>query len=246
MRGLILINQKVNIDDGKVFVNEIMTNDVFGVKSTLQKKTGRRPGRPRGGHGTEARDQLLEVALALFARQGIGETTLGAIAREAGVTPAMVHYYFKTREQLLDMLIDERFVPLRAELARVFSNPESEPADTLRHFVEMLAVTVDKHPWFASLWVREVISEGGFLRQRLNERFGEQHKDRAIERIEAWQRDGKLNPELEPSLVFLSLFGLTVLPLATARWRDERERSMTTEQIAKHAVALLMHGIRPF
>jgi TetR/AcrR family transcriptional regulator len=37
-----------------------------------------------------------------------------------------------------------------------------------------------------------------------------------------------------------------VLPLATARWRDERERSVTTEQIAKHAVALLMHGIRPF
>ena len=64
---------------------------------------------------------MLDVALGMFARQGIVETTLGAIAREAGVTPAMVHYYFKTRDQLLDVLIDERFGPLRTELGQAFT-----------------------------------------------------------------------------------------------------------------------------
>jgi TetR/AcrR family transcriptional regulator len=223
-----------------------MRDDLSGAQAELPKKPGRRPGRPSGGQGVEAREHLLNVALELFARQGIGETTLGAIAREAGVTPAMVHYYFKTREQLLDMLIDERFAPLRTELAATFGDPDSEPADTLRRFVEALAATVDRHPWFAALWVREVISEGGLLRQRMAERFGEHRKERAVERIAEWQRAGKLNPDLEPTLVFMSLFGLTVLPLATARWRDPDERMMTTEQIARHAVALLMHGIRPF
>ncbi|SAL71810.1 TetR family transcriptional regulator [Caballeronia peredens] len=206
----------------------------------------RRPGRPSGAHGEEARTRLLDIALELFARQGIGETTLGAIAREAGVTPAMVHYYFKTRDQLLDMLIDERFVPLRAELARVFNDPDAEPVETLRAFVETLVATVEKHPWFAALWVREVISEGGMLRQRMAERFGDQRKDRAIERIAQWQKEGKLNPALEPSLVFLSLFGLTVFPLATSRWRGEGERAVGTEQLARHVVALLMNGIRPY
>lgn len=229
-----------------------MTNDVVSTGAGAaespapQKKPGRRPGRPSGAQGEQARAQLLDIALELFARQGIGETTLGAIAREAGVTPAMVHYYFKTRDQLLDMLIDERFVPLRAELARVFNDPESEPVDTLRAFVETLVATVEKHPWFAALWVREVISEGGLLRQRMAERFGEQHKDHAIERIAQWQKDGKLNPELEPSLVFVSLFGLTVFPLATSHWRGEGDRTVGPEQLARHVVALLMNGIRPF
>lgn len=229
-----------------------MNNDVVGTGAGAsespapQKKPGRRPGRPSGAQGEQARTQLLDIALELFARQGIGETTLGAIAREAGVTPAMVHYYFKTRDQLLDMLIDERFVPLRAELARVFNDPESEPVDTLRAFVETLVATVEKHPWFAALWVREVISEGGLLRQRMAERFGEQHKDHAIERIAQWQKAGKLNPELEPSLVFVSLFGLTVFPLATSRWRGESDRAVGAEQLARHVVALLMNGIRPF
>lgn len=210
-----------------------------------QKKPGRRPGRPSGAHGEQVRAQLLDTALELFARQGIGETTLGAIAREAGVTPAMLHYYFKTRDQLLDMLIDERFAPLRVELARVFNDPESEPVDTLRAFVETLVVTVEKNPWFAALWVREMISEGGLLRQRMAERFGDEHKERAIERIAGWQKEGKLNPALEPSLVFASLFGLTVFPLATSRWRAVGDRAVTSEQLARHVVALLMNGIQP-
>lgn len=210
------------------------------------KKPGRRPGRPSGAHGEQAREQLLDIALELFARQGIGETTLGAIAREAGVTPAMVHYYFKTRDQLLDMLIDERFVPLRVELARVFNDPDSEPVDTLRAFVETLVATVDKYPWFAALWVREMISEGGLLRLRMAERFGDAHKEHAIERIAGWQKEGKLNPALEPSLVFASLFGLTVFPLATSRWRGEGNRAISAEQLARHVVALLMNGIQPY
>ncbi len=224
-----------------------MENDVLdtGAGASASPAPRRKPGRPSGTHGEQAREQLLDIALELFARQGIGETTLGAIAREAGVTPAMVHYYFKTRDQLLDMLIDERFVPLRVELARVFNDPDSEPVDTLRAFVETLVATVDKYPWFAALWVREMISEGGLLRRRMAERFGDAHKDRAIERIAGWQKEGKLNPSLEPSLVFASLFGLTVFPLATTRWRGEGSRAISAEQLARHVVALLMSGIQP-
>ncbi|KAA1337047.1 TetR/AcrR family transcriptional regulator, partial [Escherichia coli] len=74
----------------------------------------RRPGRPRGGKRvTASREQLLDIALNLFSRQGIANTSLNAIAREAGVTPAMLHYYFNSREQLLDAMIEERFLPLR-------------------------------------------------------------------------------------------------------------------------------------
>ena len=220
-----------------------MGNEALTSEAAPQK---RRPGRPSGAHGEQARAQLLDIALDLFARQGIGETTLGAIAREAGVTPAMVHYYFKTRDQLLDMLIDERLVPLRVELARVFNDPDTEPVDTLRAFVETLVETVEKYPWFAALWVREMISEGGLLRQRMVERFGDAHKDHAIERIAGWQKAGKLNPALEPSLVFASLFGLTVFPLATTRFRSEGDGAVTPEQLGRHVIALLMNGIQPY
>ncbi len=208
----------------------------------------RRPGRPSGSaRGPQQREKLLEVALGLFARQGILETTLGAIAREAGVTPAMVHYYFNTRDQLIDVLIDERFVPLRAQFGEPFRNHPDDPVAALTDLTLLFVKVADENPWFPPLWVREVISEGGVLRQRMHERFGDANRKAALVAIRRWQREGRLNRALEPSLVFLTLLGLTVLPFATSKqWRDlPPRRKVDAQDIARHAVAVLLHGVGP-
>ncbi|QBQ99977.1 TetR/AcrR family transcriptional regulator [Paraburkholderia pallida] len=213
-----------------------------------EKPKPRRPGRPSGGvGGAEQRERLIEAALALFARQGIVDTTLSAIAREAGVTPAMVHYYFKTRDQLIDVLIDERFLPLRSATGGVFEAHPDDPVAALTALTLRFVEVGQTHPWFAPLWIREVISEGGLLRQRMHERFGHEQQRAAHEAIARWQREGKLNAALEPSLLFQSLLGLTLLPLATAHvWRNDLvPRRVGAEEIARHAVALMTQGIRP-
>jgi AcrR family transcriptional regulator len=217
-------------------------------ESVATTEPARRPGRPSGSQqGPERRAKLLDTALALFARQGIVDTTLGAIAREAGFTPAMVHYYFKTRDQLLDVLIDERFLPLRTAIGGTFEANPDDPVAAITQLARRFVEVAVEHPWFPALWVREVISDGGLLRQRMHERFGHASHKASLERIEQWQKEGRVNADLEPSLVFLSLLGLTILPLATSKmWRnDPVRRSLTADDIARHAVALLVHGVGP-
>ena len=207
---------------------------------------GRRPGRPSGGvGGAEQRTRLIEAALALFARQGILDTSLGAIAREAGVTPAMVHYYFNTRDQLIDVLIDERFVPLREGLGDIFVEHRDDPVSALTALAQRFVAMGQRYPWFPPLWVRDVISEGGVLRQRMLERVGREHQEKAHTAIARWQREGRLNAALEPSLLFQSLMGLTLLPLATSQmWRGDAEKPRVgVEEIARHAVALITQGV---
>ena len=75
-------------------------------------KSKRPPGRPATDPLHDARNLLLAAATSLFAKQGVAATTFANIAQEAGLTPAMVHYYFKDREQLLDAVVDERLAPL--------------------------------------------------------------------------------------------------------------------------------------
>jgi AcrR family transcriptional regulator len=58
----------------------------------------RRPGRPAGNSDT--RDRILASARELFARNGIGNTSIRAVAAAAGVDSALVHHYFGTKEQL--------------------------------------------------------------------------------------------------------------------------------------------------
>ena len=58
----------------------------------------RRPGRPAGGSDT--RERILASARDLFARNGIGNTSIRAVAAAAGVDSALVHHYFGTKEKL--------------------------------------------------------------------------------------------------------------------------------------------------
>ena len=58
----------------------------------------RRPGRPAGSSDT--RDRILASARELFARNGIGNTSIRAVAAAAGVDSALVHHYFGTKERL--------------------------------------------------------------------------------------------------------------------------------------------------
>jgi AcrR family transcriptional regulator len=58
----------------------------------------RRPGRPAGSSDTQ--DRILVSARELFARNGIGNTSIRAVAAAAGVDSALVHHYFGTKEKL--------------------------------------------------------------------------------------------------------------------------------------------------
>jgi AcrR family transcriptional regulator len=58
----------------------------------------RRPGRPAGSSDT--RELILTNARELFARNGISNTSIRAVAAAAGVDSALVHHYFGTKEKL--------------------------------------------------------------------------------------------------------------------------------------------------
>jgi AcrR family transcriptional regulator len=64
----------------------------------VSRPSRKRPGRPPGISDT--RDRILANARELFARNGIGNTSIRAIAAAADVDAALVHHYFGTKEQL--------------------------------------------------------------------------------------------------------------------------------------------------
>ena len=71
---------------------------------------GRRPGAP------DTRAEILASARTLFAARGLGSTSLRAIAADAGVDPALVHHYFRSKDDLfvaaLELPVDPRVVLL--------------------------------------------------------------------------------------------------------------------------------------
>lgn len=205
-------------------------------------RTARRSiGRPPQGTTADAREQLLDAALLLFAERGVAGTTIAGIAARAGVTPAMVHYYFSSRDRLLDAVAEER---LREIVTGVWSpvREVNEIVPMLRGLVRRILAATDLNPWLPSLWLREIVSEGGRLRDRLMRILPFEDVRHLIGTVASAQRRGEVSAALEPRLVLLSVLGLTFLPLATIRmWQVlPMLQGVDRADIARHAEALLI------
>ncbi|MBV8045324.1 TetR/AcrR family transcriptional regulator [Pluralibacter sp.] len=203
----------------------------------------RRPGRPRGKTaGTANREQLMDIALQLFSRHGIANISLNAIAKEAGVTPAMLHYYFTTRDALVDQLLEERFMPLRNRISTVFTEHPDDPIAAFTQMVQVLAELAEQHAWFAPLWMQEMIGEMPVLRQHMHARFGDDKYHKMLSTVAHWQQAGKLNRELAPELLVTTLISLVLVPFSRIR-SDERLHAVAPETIVRHALALMRQGL---
>ena len=100
----------------------------------------------------ESREAILDAALKLFAKKGFSRTTTADIAREAGISKGLIYNYFRSKEGILDSLIDQFMV-----LMIPFTSPKSkivDPAGTLERIIRNWFSLVRAHPEIMRLSVQ--------------------------------------------------------------------------------------------
>ncbi len=213
------------------------------MRSSIAKKTSR--GNCSAKAEDTTREQLLDAATTLFAEQGIAATTIAQIAAHVGVTSAMVHYYFKTRDQLLDAIVEERIMRFTTMVWDSFTGSEPDPITLVKGLVARLIEACDIMPWLPPLWIREIVNEGGLLREKTMQRISLDRQQKFVECVSAGQKRGEVNEGIDPRFLFMSIVGLTLLPLAAAKmWnRVPTLEGLGKDDLARHVTALLMHGL---
>ena len=88
-----------------MYSREVRSATVANVTKTTDAAPARRRYAPRLP-AEERREQLLDAALAVLVREGYGNVTIEAIAREADVTRPVVYSAFDGLEPLLHALLD--------------------------------------------------------------------------------------------------------------------------------------------
>jgi AcrR family transcriptional regulator len=209
----------------------------------MDKKTSRANTSAKGDDTT--REQLLDAATTLFAERGIAATKVAQIAEHVGVTSAMVHYYFKTRDQLLDAIVEERIMRFTAIVWDSFSGSEADPIALVKGLVARIIKACDTMPWLPPLWIREIVNEGGLLREKTMRHISPERQKQFVECVSAGQKRGEVNEGIDPRLLYMSIVGLTLLPLAAAKiWnRIPILEGVGKDDLARHVTALLLHGI---
>lgn len=113
------------------------------------------------------RERLVAAAVELTYRQGFGKTTLSDLADESQVPLGNIYYYFKTRDDIGNAVLDQRqgeFAAMRDRLSELES-----PLARLMAFVEMTienASLVAQRGCPMGSLTAELLKDGGELAQR--------------------------------------------------------------------------------
>jgi AcrR family transcriptional regulator len=95
-------------------------------------------------------ERILDTAERLFAEHGYSGTSLRAIIAEADVNQAAVHYYFRSKEALLEAVLLRRTEPANAERIELLERCEREAGDGPPDLEEVIKAFVV--PAFRAAW----------------------------------------------------------------------------------------------
>ena len=138
--------------------------------------------------------EILLAAEKLFAEKGFKGATTSLIAAEAGVTHAMLHYYFRTKEQIFLKVCDSYMEEVRSEL-RPIMEPAVYDVKLIKTVTEICFDFFSSHSGQMSLFL-EVAKERPELLEEYVVELG-RYMGGALtahqERTEAAVREGKIN-----------------------------------------------------
>jgi AcrR family transcriptional regulator len=198
-----------------------------------------RPAREPAEARPSSRDRILAAAVRRIASDGIDDVRIARIAMDAGVSPALVHYHFDSRETLLAQALDYSYT--RAGDARISSGeiPGASHAERLRSMIGQCLPTTRSlaEDWvlWVELWLRAV--RHSELRPVAEELYG-RLRTWFAEEISAGIEDGEFGSDVaaeevaDRTLALIDGFGIRAL-IGDSRVPLHRAREAIEDSLAR-------------
>ena len=101
--------------------------------------------------------QILEAAEREFLEKGYDGARTTSIAKAAGVTHAMLHYYFRTKEQLFEHIIDKKMSEIVPLMTHLFGNSDLPLVKRIEEAVSIHFDFVMANPDLPKFLINEVL-----------------------------------------------------------------------------------------
>jgi AcrR family transcriptional regulator len=183
-------------------------------------------------HKENRRQEILAAALRCFARNGFHGTTIADIVRESGVCQGTFYVYFKTKDDVIAALADDR--SQSDALINAIAEAEADPVVALKTLFDLHGRTLadarraDERRVTIQGWAEALRNDS--LRQRLNDNTSRVQREIAL-LIERGQRTGQFRADANPQGVARALAALfRGLTLQTA-WDGTFDAALTAKSI---------------
>ncbi|OQX62232.1 MAG: hypothetical protein B5M56_07040 [Desulfococcus sp. 4484_241] len=121
---------------------------------------------------TGTQQKILEAATAIFAQEGFRGARMRQIADLAGVNQALLHYYFRSKENLYGEVLSRFFTDVFSSLAHSLTT-QADPESAFRSFIDTYIDILSSNPTFPRLMVSEILEGGRHLMAVVDRIFSE-------------------------------------------------------------------------
>jgi TetR/AcrR family transcriptional regulator len=123
----------------------------------------------RQARSAHTRAAILAAAERVFARSGLAGARTDAIAAEAGVNKALLYYYFDSKEELYEAVLEDHFHDFNRRALEVLAAPGSA-RELLLRYVAMHFDFISVRHRYAPLF-QQLMSAGGKVPERLIRKY---------------------------------------------------------------------------
>lgn len=200
-------------------------------------------------HDMEQR--ILAAAEELFLEKGFSLTSTTAIAKKVGCTQALIHYYFRTKEKLVETIFQRKIMLFLSAFTKIDEESQSFE-ERLRRKIESHFDILMANPRLPFLILNEIAENpkrSPFVKN-LVKSLPKEIFERFAAELAGEIAAGRIR-KMEPADIVITLVSLNAMlfaarPILMAVFdMDEaRIREMTLHRRAEH-VAIIMRSLRP-
>ena len=159
----------------------------------------------------ETEKEIINAAKNVFTKKGFKCSTMRDIASEANVNLAMLNYYFRSKENLFEIIFEEAFISLASNIIPVFSSNKNI-FDKIYDFTELYIEGLIQNPIIPGFVSHEIFINPDRFTKILNDKKAIKGYVEAFEKqIEKEIQLGNIK-SIEPMDLLINAIALCVFP----------------------------------
>lgn len=162
----------------------------------------------------DAERKIIDAARELFYEKGFTGITVRDIANKAEVNLALLHYYFRTKDKIFEIVFSEAFSLLFKQLNKALSS-DVDVFEKIRLIISCYITTNVKYPQLASFIMHELSVNSDFVWSIITSYKEKQdiNNNYAIffEEIRKLGKEKKIK-EIDPKVLFIDIMSLSLFP----------------------------------
>lgn len=155
-------------------------------------------------------ERIISAARKVFLSKGLAGARMQDIADEAGINKALLHYYFRSKEKLFDMIFMEAAQKLFPKINFIFES-NMPLFEKIEHFADEYITVMVENPYLPSFVLNEINQDPSSFFRKLNEKFGFPDPSLFLKQIEKEIKKGTIK-RVHPVQLFMNMLSLCIFP----------------------------------